>query len=74
MSFPFHGGVYIPGKVISRNKRKKTAFVSFFSAAGVNKEKQLVSTDDIRSFEKNFDEYVISEHQNIRDIYLVATS
>ena len=45
-----YGGSYIPGKVLSRNKRKKTAYVRFFNTSGFENNKQLISISDLFHF------------------------
>ena len=39
--------VKMPGIVVSRNKKKKTAFIKFFMEDGIEKTKQLVLLKDI---------------------------
>ena len=40
----------LPGKVISRNKQKQTAFVNFFNDDGLEKTKQLIDMKDLFTF------------------------
>ena len=67
-----NGGQYHPYKVVSKNVRKHTAFVKFYTSSGQTKTKQLVSLKDLRQFQENFDENIIGENEEKRDIYLAA--
>ena len=58
-----YAGQYKPAKVISRNKRKKTAFVKNYTAEGLQKKKQIVNMTDIRPFQHNFNEFTIGENE-----------
>ena len=42
-----YGGRKLPGIVVSRNLKKKSAFIKIFMSTGLNKQKQLVSLKDI---------------------------
>ena len=68
----YHEGNYIPAKVVSRNKRKKTAFVKFFSLSGLQKIKQLVPLQDIRAFEDHFNKFIIGHNDQLNQIFLLA--
>ena len=46
--------------------------MQFYTSSGQTKTKQLVSLNDIRPFQENFDENVIGENEEKRDIYLAA--
>ena len=45
-----YGVSYIPGKVLSRNKRKKSAYITFFNTSGFENNKQLLSISDLFHF------------------------
>ena len=45
-----YGGKMLPGKVISRNKLKQTAFVKNFNADGLEKTKKLIDMKDLFTF------------------------
>ena len=64
-----YGGDFLLGKVISRNKKKKTAYVKFFSMDGLGKAKQLVSLVDIFDLEYSFNEFVLGEDEPKRVLF-----
>ena len=61
-------------KLCPKTKQKRTAFVKFYDERGINSVKQLVSVEDLCSFDFRFNEYVIGEDEDKRDIYLNACS
>ena len=64
-----YGGDFLLGKVISRNKKKKTAYVKFFSMDGLDKAKQSVSLVDIFDLEYSFNEFVLGEDEPKRVLF-----
>ena len=68
-----YGGNYIPGKVLSRNKRKKTAYVWFFKTSGFESNKQLISIFDLFHFgDQEQNDLIIAGCELKREKYLNA--
>ena len=72
IGWAFYGGAYCPALVISRNKKKKTAFVKFYSLEGLEKQKQIVNFTDIFSFHSVRDTNIIGDNDDLEKKYLNA--
>ena len=68
-------GKFVPAEVVSKNKRKKTCFIRFFTESGRDSEKQLVNLCDIVEFgETEFNEMMIGDDENLRDRFISAST
>ena len=74
MCWSWYGGTYHPCQVVSRNKKKYSAFIKFYTESGISKIKQLVSISDLVPIEHNFSEFAIGDDEKKRDLYYLACS
>ena len=58
----------MPGDVIKKNVRNKTAFIKIFTDNGKEKKKELVMLNDIVDFgDTLFNEFVIGSDESVRN-------
>ena len=65
IGWAFDGGTYSPALVVSRNKKKKTAFVKFYPQEGFDKQKQIVNFSDIHKFHSVRDSKIIGDNYDL---------
>ena len=65
IGWAFYGGTYCPALIVSRNKKKKTAFVKFYSLEGLEKQKQIVNFSDIHKFHSVRDSKIIGDNYDL---------
>ena len=64
---------YMFQEPVSRNKKKKSAFMKFFMSTGLNKQKQLVSLEDIYYLGTDSqNESIINGDEEVRSSFLYA--
>ena len=73
VGFVHYGGKFVPAEVVSKNKRKKTCFIRFFTESGRDLEKQLVNLCDIIEFgDTEFNENIMGDDENLRERFISA--